>query len=208
MSPIKIPEGYRQNANGDLVKYENIKEIDLTRDALVLEIAALASEQSGQLAAFKALVFERVQAFVEESAAKYKAKVGGVKGNITLFSYDGRFKLQVSNQDNINFDERLQVAKGLIDKCIKRWSDGANDKLLALVNGAFDTDKAGTVNIRRVLELRRLDIDDPTWKRAMDAISDSIQVVGSKSYIRVYERDAQGEYLPISLDVASAQTHD
>ncbi len=62
-----------------------------------------------QLAMFKASVFEEVQAFVEESAAKYRAKVGGAKGNLTLFSFDGHFKVQVSNQDNINFDERLTV---------------------------------------------------------------------------------------------------
>ena len=41
-------------------------------------------------------------------------------------------------------------------------------------------------------------------KKAMDAISDSIQVVGSKNYLRVYQRAEGGEYKPISLDVASA----
>lgn len=200
----RIPEGYRQNASGDLVKLENIKEIDLQRDELVVSIAERARLHSGELAAFKGQVFDEVQAFVAESAARYKARIGGTKGNLTLFSFDGRFKLQVSNQDNICFDERLHAAKELVDKCIKKWSDGADDKLLALVNGAFDVDKAGNLNVRRVLELRRLDIDDPTWKKAMDAIGDSIQVVGSKSYIRVYERDATGTYQPIALDVASA----
>jgi hypothetical protein len=38
----------------------------------------------------------------------------------------------------------------------------------------------------------------------MDAISEAIQVVGSKSYIRVYERSEVGEYRPIALDVANA----
>jgi hypothetical protein len=74
---------------------------------------------------------------------------------------------------------------------------------MAIVNAAFATDKEGNISASRVLGLRRLDIQDATWKKAMDAIADSLQIVGSKSYIRVYERTENGEYRPISLDVAS-----
>lgn len=201
---VKIPDGYRQNANGDLVLIENIKEVDLLRDELVIKIAAEARSKSDELSCFRNQVFDQIEAFVKDSADRFKAKMGGAKGNLTLFSFDGRFKVQVANQDNISFDERLQVAKTLIDKCIKKWSDGADANLLALVNDAFQVDKAGNVSIRRVLGLRQLDIEDRDWKKAMDAISESIQVVGSKRYVRVYERDGAGDYKPISLDVASA----
>lgn len=205
MTPTpKIPEGYRKNANGDLVLLENIKAIDLIRDELVLGIAERAQIKSGELADFRNQVFDEIEAFVQDSAARFKAKMGGQKGNLTLFSFDGQFKVQVANQDNLTFDERLQVAKTLIDKCIKKWSDGADANLLALVNDAFQVDKAGNVSIRRVLGLRQLDIQDKDWKKAMDAISESIQVVGSKRYVRVYERAEAGDYRPISLDVASA----
>lgn len=200
----KIPEGYRQNANGDLVLIENIKEVDLLRDELVVRIAEQAQAKSGELANFRNQIFDEIATFVKESADRFKAKMGGAKGNLTLFSFDGRFKIQVANQDNISFDERLQVAKTLIDKCIKKWSDGADANLLALVNDAFQVDKAGNVSIRRVLGLRQLAIEDRDWKKAMDAISESIQVVGSKRYVRVYEREGTGDYKPISLDVASA----
>lgn len=198
----KIPEGYRQNANGDLVLIANIKEIDLLRDELVVSIAARAREKSGELSEFKTTVMSEVHAFVQTSAERFKAKLGGTKGNLTLLSFDGRFKVVVAQQDYISFDERLQVAKALIDKCIKKWSDGADANLLALVNDAFQVDKTGNVSIRRVLGLRSLDIDDRDWKKAMDAIAESVQVVGSKSYLRVYERNSVGDYLPISLDVA------
>lgn len=54
-----------------------------------------------------------------------------------------------------------------------------------------------------MLALRRLDIQDPRWLQAMDAIGDACQVVGSKSYIRVYERIGDSDqYRPISLDIA------
>jgi hypothetical protein len=200
----KVPEGYRQNANGDLVLLANIREIDLLRDELVISIANRAQQLSGVLSGFKNEVMDEIQKFAEVSAERFKAKVGRQKGNLTLFSFDGRFKVQMANQDNICFDERLQIAKSLIDKCIKKWSDGADERLLALVSDAFQVDQAGNISVRRVLGLRRLAIDDKEWKRAMEAISEAVQVVGSKIYLRVYERDTNGEYRPVSLDVANA----
>lgn len=63
-------------------------------------------------------------------------------------------------------------------------------------------DKEGNLSTARILGLRRVDIQDDRWQRAMQAISDSVQVVGSKDYVRFYERDSLGKYQPISLDMA------
>jgi hypothetical protein len=55
-----------------------------------------------------------------------------------------------------------------------------------------------------VLGLRRLDIKDARWLKAMAAISEAVQVVGSKSYIRVYERIGDtDQYRAIPLDIAA-----
>ena len=37
----------------------------------------------------------------------------------------------------------------------------------------------------------------------MDAISDSLQVSGTVAYVRAYERDANGRYQALSLDMAA-----
>jgi hypothetical protein len=56
-----------------------------------------------------------------------------------------------------------------------------------------------------VLGLKRLNIRDEKWQRAMQAIADSVQVSGSKPYIRIYERIGDtDQFKPISLDVAGA----
>lgn len=203
MNHPKIPEGYRENANGDLVLITNIKEIDLLRDELVVSIAERAQEKSGELATFKGTVMEEIRTFVQASADRFRIKMGGRKGNLTLFSFDGRYKVIMANQDQLAFDERLQVAKSLVDKCIRKWSEGSRPEIIALVNDAFQVDTAGNISIGRVLGLRTLDIKDPDWKKAMEAISESIKVVSSKIYIRVYERAENGEYSPISLDMAN-----
>lgn len=200
---MNIPEGYRKRADGSLVPESTVKPIDMARDQLVNEIVEKAKLVSNQIAQFKIGTFADIQAFVEMSAEQYGAKLGGIKGNVTLMSFDGRYKVQRSIAENISFSEQLQAAKALIDECIHAWSEGANDNIRVLVNDAFQVDKEGNINIGRVLGLRRLNIIDEKWKQAMQAISDAVQVVGSKSYVRVYERVGDSEkWQPIALDVA------
>lgn len=200
-----IPAGYKQAADGNLVPLTKIKPIDLARDELVYEIVQQAKKVGTQLAAFKASTFADIAAFVELSAEQYGAKLGGKKGNVTLVSFDGKYKIQRAYADNIVFDERLQAAKALIDGCITRWSEGINDNIHVLVNQAFEVDKEGKISTGRVLSLRRLNIVDADWQRAMEAIGESLQVIGTKAYIRIYERVGDtDEYRPIALDMAGA----
>ena len=202
MTPI--PEGYRRDAKGCLVPEAMIKPIDRTRDELVGELSRQARIVSDGLREFKARVFADINAFVDLSAEQYGVKMGGKKGNLTLFSFDGAFKVQVAIAEHMVFDERLQAAKHLIDECIIDWSQGSRDEIKVLVQSAFQTDKEGKINTGRVLALRRLDIRDEKWQKAMLAIGESLQVVGSKEYVRFYERIGNtDQYRPISLDVAA-----
>ena len=199
-----IPEGYRADAKGCLVPESMIKPIDRARDELVQELARQAKGVSDGLRDFKAKVFADINAFVDLSAEQYDVKLGGKKGNLTLFSFDGSFKVQVAIAEHMVFDERLQAAKHLIDECIIDWSQGSRDEIKVLVQSAFQTDKEGKINTGRVLALRRLDIRDEKWQKAMQAISESLQVVGSKEYVRFYERVGESDqYQPISLDLAA-----
>lgn len=198
-----VPEGFWQDAQGRLVPESMVKPIDQERDRLVKHLVDRASELSSELADFKAVAFGDIEAFVELSAEQYSAKVGGKKGNVTLYSYDGRFKIQRAVQESIVFDERLQAARALIDDCLRDWTKGARPEVVTLVNDAFRTDTKGEIRTARVLALRRLEIRDERWQRAMTAIGEACQVIGSKSYIRVYERIGDSDqYKAISLDIA------
>lgn len=203
MNTQQIPSGFRQDAQGRLIPESMIKPIDIERDRLVHQLVGKANILSNTLAEYKAAAFGDIEAFIELSAEQYGAKLGGKKGNVTLFSFDGRFKIQRAVQDSIAFDERLQAARALIDECLQEWTQDARPEVLALVNDAFRTDTNGEIRTARVLALRRLEITDERWKRAMTAIGEACQVVGSKSYIRLYERVGDSEqYQPISLDIA------
>lgn len=199
-----IPEGFMQDAKGNLVSLQNIKPIDLLRDELVYKLTAAASEHKQQLQAFKVAMFKQVEDFVALSAQDYDVKMGGRKGNITLVSFDGKVKVQLAIADCIQFDERLQVAKQLIDECIRDWGEDANSRVRTLIEIAFKVDKQGQLSTSNVLGLRRHDMHDERWSRAMQAISDSVQVLGSKAYIRFYQRDQPDEqWQAIVLDLAA-----
>lgn len=200
-----IPAGYRQDAKGRLWPESQIKPIDLTRDQLVTDIVAAAKVLSGSIGEFKSSKFADIAAFLQLSAEQHGVKLGGAKGNLSLVSFDGRFKVQRAIAENITFDEQLQAAKVLIDECLADWTRGARGEVRLLVQDAFRADSAGNIRTAEVLRLRRIEITDERWQRAMTAISDAIQVIGSKSYLRVYERDEDtGEYRAIPLDVAGA----
>uniref|UniRef100_A0A6H1ZE33 Sulfate transporter n=1 Tax=viral metagenome TaxID=1070528 RepID=A0A6H1ZE33_9ZZZZ len=203
MTIQQIPADYRQDAQGRLVPEILIKPIDLERDRLVRHLVDRASELSSDLRDFKDMAFGDIKAFIEMSFEEYGARVGGKKGNVTLLSFDGRYKIQLAVQESIVLDERLQAARSLIDECLRDWTEGARPEVVTLVNDAFRTDTKGEIRTARVLALRRLEIGDERWQRAMKAIGEACQVVGSKSYIRIYERVGDtDQYQPISLDMA------
>ena len=196
---------YWRDAKGNLTPAELVKEIDKARDALVHEWVERGRDLSKAISHFKEGILGDVQAFIELSAEKYGAKVGGNKGNVTLFSYDGKYKIQRAINESLQFDERIQAAKVLIDECLNEWSEGSRPELKALIERAFNVDKEGNLNTSRILGLRRVEIQDSRWQNAMQAISESVQVVSSKAYVRLYERVGEtDQYVPIALDVAGA----
>ena len=68
---------------------------------------------------------------------------------------------------------------------------------------AFDVSQEGKINVRKVLDLRKLDIADEKWQRAMKAIADSLHTQATREYIRYYQRNEEtGEYEHLALDFA------
>lgn len=196
-----VPAGYMRNAQGHLVPEEMIAEIDIARDDLVQEVIGNAQRMREQLTEFKRRTMADLYAFVDLSAEKYGVKMGGQKGNITFTSFDGRYKIRIDVNEYITFDERLQIAKKLVDECIHRWAEGSGAEIRALVEHAFQTDKEGKISVGRVLGLTRLKIQDDQWQAAMQAVHDSMQVAGTTTYMRIYRRVGNSDqYEQLSLD--------
>lgn len=198
-----IPEGFMQNALGDLVRIENIKPIDLFKDEVVREMVEKTLEVQNHMRNLRNYLLDTVEAYVETAVDEYGAKKpGGTKGNVSLLSFDGEYKILRQVAEYVTFDEKLVAAKTLIDECLLEWSVSAPVDLQTVVNNTFQVNKAGAIRTGAILGLRRYDIKHEKWLRAMDAISDAVMVTGSKSFVRLYKRDNHGDYKPIVLDIA------
>ncbi|GBR00505.1 DUF3164 family protein [Acetobacter oeni] len=199
----EIPEGYLQDSAGRLVPSANVKPEHLLEDELVRRLSQVAESHSDTLRQFRETCFADVRAFQEILGEKYGASVGGQKGNLSLTSYDGTLRIQIAMGDTISFGPELQAAKCLIDDCLTRWTKGANKNISAIVLDAFDVQKEGKIRTDKILALRRLEIDDPDWKQAMEAISDSIRIDATKQYVRFHVRVKPDQpFRQVPLDIA------
>ncbi|MGZ8362449.1 MAG: DUF3164 family protein [Caulobacteraceae bacterium] len=211
--PAPLPAGvievggkeFMTDAKGRLVPLANVRVTDKLIDGEVRKIIDFAQELSARIARFKRHTLADFAALSALLDQEYGVSVGGEKGNTTFTSFDGCRKVTLQVADNIVFGPELQAAKALVDECLNDWADGANDNLRAIVNQAFNVDQEGLVNRAEMFRLLRLDITDERWGRAMQAIRDSIRVVGAKEYVRFYERpNPRAKWQAVTIDLAAA----
>lgn len=211
--PVDIPDGKREidgktymgDGKGGWTPVEVIKPQDILQDELVRKIMGFTLAASEQVSRLKEHTFTDIGDFEALLAQQYETTVGGKKGNKTLMTVDGLFKVVVAVQDHIDFGPELQVAKTLVDECLNEWASTTGPELRSIVQDAFNTDKAGQINRNQIFVLLRRDIEDERWKRAMQAIRDAIRVVGSKTYVRSYRRDTiDGAWQAVTVDLAKA----
>ena len=191
--------------DGTLLPISVVKPQHVLEDELVRQEIGHAIALSEQVSRFRGHVSDNLGAFEALISEQYGAKVGGKKGNKTLMTYDGLYKVTVQVADDIAFGPELQVAKTLVDECLNDWSANAPVELKAVITKAFSTDKEGQINRAALYGLLRLEIEDERWRRAMQAIRDAMRVVGSKQYVRFYRRaDSTAPWVPITIDLARA----
>jgi hypothetical protein len=191
------------DGKGGTIPVSLIKPQHILEDQLVRKIMGYAIALSEQVARFKEHTFDDIGGFEALLAQEYDAKIGGKKGNKTLITHDGMFKVTVQVADNVVFGPELQIAKALIDECLNEWAQGTRDEIRAIITRAFNTDKEGQVNRAQIYMLLRLEIEDSRWQSAMKAIRDAMRTVGSKTYVRCYMRPAfDAAWEPVSIDLA------
>lgn len=189
------------DSQGRLVPVENVREIDRLRDDLVRRLAARYEEVRKVCQEFRAWADNEIDAYLQLSQERFGIKRGGQCGNLTLHTYDGQLRILRAVQKKLAFTDEIHAAKTLIDECIAEWTAGARPELKALVDDAFKVDSKGDLAADRVLGLRRLQIADPRWQRAMEAIADSLWVDATRQYLRFYRRKPDGEYEHIPAGV-------
>ncbi len=176
---------YLSDAKASLVPIAMVRAEDLLMDELVRSVVAKANALSTALTAFKLHAFESVGELQALLAQQYEAKIGGKKGNITLTSYDGCKKIQVAVSDLVELGPELQIAKQLIDECLREWSADSRDEIRALVDRVFAVDKEGQISHAGLFMLLRVGITDERWLRGMAASKVSWAVLSAVRWARL-----------------------
>ncbi|PTS85517.1 sulfate transporter [Pseudomonas sp. HMWF032] len=198
-----VPPGYLRNAAGHFVPETSVREQDKLRDQVATELAKAAIVLNDQLAAFKKKALGDIADLVSIAAERYSVTIGGEKGNVTIVSFDGEYKVIRSYADRISFTEEMLAAKAQVLECVKSWTSGANAHLVEVVHRMLSPGRNGQIRTADVLEMLRWEIDDEDWKRAMQAVKDSILVSGTAVYVRIYKRISGDKYEAVPLDLAA-----
>lgn len=199
---IKDKDNRWIDSAGNAIPVKYIDPVDKNRDRLVNKLMKQAKAVSDRICNLRESAFDDIENFINETEERYDVKVRTKGGNKILTDFSNTLKIEIRVAHTIEFDERLNMAKTIIDECIKRWSEGSDDKIKLLIDQAFKVDRKGNLDKDRVLGLRQLKIKDKEWRKAMGIISDSTKVVGSKQYIKFSRKNEKGVWETVNLDIA------
>ena len=197
-------DGKWRNHHRNFVPAGNVSTYDKKKEDMLIPLLNEAKRIATELEDFKRRAFAAWHEFGQDALEDYGVEINTEKGNGTLYSFEQQHKAQMCSTAVIEFDNRIQAAASLIKECFDSWGEGADPNLMAVVNGAFDTDSKGMINVRKLLGLGRMRVDDERWQKAMDAIHDATLEVCRASYLNFYEREevngkAVWKLIPLSL---------
>jgi hypothetical protein len=99
----------------------------------------------------------------------------------------------------------LQAAQAKLLAALDQMGDADSEgvaDLKTIVTGSF-TLVDGRLRVAEILRLRTYKISNALWNEGMQIVDSAIVVISSKKQIRLYERNEQGEYIAIPLDIAA-----
>ena len=120
---LKDDSGRWLDSAGNAIPQSYVKAIDKKRDALVERMIRLVEIEEKRLKELKEKISTEVDKYL-----RYSLSSAGVKenpgGNYTFTNFSGNKQVEIKICKFLEFDERLQFAKSLIDDCLERWSEG------------------------------------------------------------------------------------
>lgn len=197
-------EQFMRDGRGNLMALGRIKAQRVLEDEMVRKVLFFARDLSDQVRRFKGHTFADLVAFQSLLEQQYKVPPSTGKGNCSYTTFDDSMRVEVKIADQITFGPELQAAKRLVDECLKEWGADSHEMIRSLVNRIFSVEKEGQINRGDLFTLLAIEHSDPRWQSAMDAIRDSIRVIGTKAYLRFRVRDDQGAWSTVTIDLAAA----
>lgn len=187
--------------DGKEIPAKYVSKLDKNKDRISLKYYKKAKRLHDSLKLLKQELLAETDKLYDQMLRDENIRTGK-KGNYTISSFDKSIKIEVNVQNRIEFDDRINAAQSLINEYISEKTKGTDRELTELINSAFRTNK-GKLDTKRILGLFRLQINHPKWKRAMELIKESISTNNSRRYVRIWQKDKNGDYKNIDLNFSS-----
>ncbi len=195
-------KAFWREEDGRLTPEKLVKPHKLLEDAFVRTVAGGALSINATLSRFKAMSFAEAQALIDTVASDYGVQMGGKGGNVSFFTHDRSFKVEIQVQERITVGLTIEAAKAALNEYLAEAE--ASDEVKAIIASAFGIGDQAGVRVAELVRLRRLNITHPRWLAAMKAIDDAMETAGKAIYLRVKRRNAEGKYDLIPLHLANA----
>ena len=180
---MKDKQGNWLDDKGRPIPEEYIQPQDKKRDRMVESIIKRVSKLSAKLVSEKTEIVAAIEKYLKELAKDNKVRENW-KGNILIYNFSQNLCIERRINETISFDERLQMVKTTIDKWLNDRLKNIDELIAKVISQAFSVDKQGRINTAMLLKLRKLDIQDHEWKKAMELLDESIFVKSSKMALR------------------------
>lgn len=193
-----------KDEQGIEIPYNRTKPVERNKERAAYKLAKEAVVLNVMLQKFKGDINKTCEdIFQQVLTESERTKVG--KGNFTWYNFDGSIKIEVSVNENIDFDTLLiEKAKQKLLDLIGESISAEKDMIKELVLSAFQTSK-GKLDTKKILGLKKhaSRIKDKRYHEAMQLIDSSIRRPDSKTYFRVWVKDESGQHKNIDLNFSS-----
>lgn len=189
------------NHKGQTVPTKYVPKIDKEKERLVLKYTKKAKDLQKRILEFKTDLLNDCDALHLKELQEANVKPSK-KGGYSHTSFNKEQKIELSMQEKIEFDDNINLAQEKINEFLELKMKGVDTDLSLLINDAFKTSK-GRLDTKRILGLFKLQINHKIWNEAIELIKKSISRNHSKRYVRLFEKNAEGEYKDIQLNISS-----
>lgn len=204
----KNPQQWKDE-KGNNVPAKYVPKFDKLKTYRANKLAKEAKQLQKRIIDFKQRFKEITDEVFEEFVKQYEIERTDHKGNFTFKTFDGRIKVEVDVNDLIRFeDEKIQAAHEKLKQFLDNAMGDEENFLRELVNDAFETSN-GQLDARRVLHLTKYrkqikgKKNSRLYNEAMDLLEEAITRPDSKKYMRIYEKDEDGQFQPIVLNFSA-----
>lgn len=189
----------QKRAEQAAAKQKARESYEVLRDESIREIVHKAQEIHGIMTAFKAESFTGIETLYKMLQEHSDRHANG-KGNVTLDTADGQYRVVYKRADQTRFDERATQAEAhILDFLTSEYPEGSNTA--KLIRSLLER-KKGALDKNLVLKLigMKNDFENDNWRKGIELLQESIVPDSTKFYAEYYYRSDDGEWLPIILN--------